>query len=123
MAGLSTVTPCTTCHSLALGDEYADKGLKFPLSDLRKSAIKTRTCAACALLWNAVSAALKQETPKPHVLYESILIEYKPPKHPGPMVVHLYPDLVAYGVTEKVLQLYTLEGNTSTRYPIVSRQQ
>jgi hypothetical protein len=69
-----------------------------------------------------VSAALKQETPKPHVLYESILIEHKPPKHPGPMVVHLYPDPVAHEVTEKTLQLYTLEGKISTHYPVVPRR-
>lgn len=119
MAGLSAATPCATCHSLALGDEYMNEGLKLALSDLQESALKTGACAACALLWKAVSAALKQETSKPHVLYESILIEHKPPKHPGPMVVHLYPDPVAYGVTEKVLQLYTLEGKRPTMHSIV----
>ncbi|UPK91972.1 hypothetical protein LCI18_002907 [Fusarium solani-melongenae] len=121
MSGLSTATPCTTCHTLALGDEYADKGLKLALSDLQKSAIKTRACAACALLWNAVSAALKQETRKPPVLYESILIEYKPPKHPGPMVVHLYPDPVAHRVVEKTLQLYTLEGDVPAPWDLIGR--
>ncbi|KAI8725699.1 HET domain-containing protein [Fusarium sp. LHS14.1] len=121
MAGLSAATACTTCHSLVLGDEYMNEGLKLALSDLRESAIKTHACAACALLWNAVSAALKQETSKPHVLYESMLIEHKPPKHPGPMVVHLYPDPVTYGVTEKVLQLYTLEGEVPAPWDLIGR--
>lgn len=100
-----------------------DEGLKLPLSDLRESAIKTPACPACALLWQAVSAALKQETSKPDILYESILIEYKPPKHPGPMVVHLYPDPVAHGLTEKTLQLYTLEGKIFLHYLYILRRE
>lgn len=99
-----------------------NEGLKVALSELRESAIKTLACSACAVLWQAVSAALKQETSMPHVLYESILIEYKPPKHPGPMVVHLYPDPVAHEVAEKTLQLYTLEGKIPTQYPVVPRR-
>lgn len=86
------------------------------MSDLKESA-KATPCSACALLWEAISTAVKEETIMPEVLYESILVESKPPKHPGPMVVHLYPDPVAHAVSEKTFQLYTTDSKLSRPLP------
>jgi hypothetical protein len=53
----------------------------------------------------------------PEALYEYILVESKPPKHPGPMVIHLYPDAVAHGISEKTFQLYTTDGAMNNPLP------
>ncbi|KAF5702828.1 hypothetical protein FGLOB1_9414 [Fusarium globosum] len=57
----------------------------------------------------------------PEVLYESILVESKPPKHPGPMVVHLYPDPVVHAVSEKTFQLYTTDNDVSLPWDLIGR--
>ena len=87
------------------------------MDKLKESANGTAACRTCTLLWEAICMAVKAETTMPHVLFESILVEHKPPKHPGPMVVHLYPDPVAYSVSEKTFQLYTTEGKLCELLP------
>ncbi|KAF5626206.1 het domain protein [Fusarium sp. NRRL 52700] len=57
----------------------------------------------------------------PEVLYESALVESKPPKHPGPMVVHIYPDPVAHAVNEKTFQLYTTDDDTSLPWDLIGQ--
>ncbi|KAG5794601.1 hypothetical protein H9Q69_006363 [Fusarium xylarioides] len=57
----------------------------------------------------------------PEVLYESVLVESKPPKHPGPMVIHLYPDPVAHSVTEKTFQLYTTNDDISLPWDLIGQ--
>lgn len=86
------------------------------MSGLKESANAT-PCYTCALLWEAISTTVKEETAMPEVLYESILVESKPPKHPGPMVVHLYPDPVAHAISEKTFQLYTTDGRLCKSLP------
>lgn len=112
----STASACPVCHSLVLEYDTAVRGLTIPMSELKESA-KATPCSSCALLWEAISTAVKEETTMPEVLYESILVESKPPKHPGPMVVHLYPDSVAYAVREKTFQLYTTDSKLSRPLP------
>jgi hypothetical protein len=104
-----TEPACSVCHSLVLEYDTAIRGLTIPIVELKRSS-NTTPCHTCALLWEAISTAVKEETTMPDVLYESVLVESKPPKHPGPMVVHLYPDPVAHSVSEKTFQLYTTDG-------------
>lgn len=112
----STASACPVCHSLVLEYDTAVRGLTIPMSELKESA-KATPCSSCALLWEAISTAVKEEATMPELLYESILVESKPPKHPGPMVVHLYPDPVAYAVREKTFQLYTTDSKLSRPLP------
>ncbi|KAM5383361.1 hypothetical protein ACJZ2D_002054 [Fusarium nematophilum] len=114
---------CATCHSLVLEDEggWMDQGLQVNLPALKESGSSAPACPTCALLWQAVCAAVKEKTTKPDILYESILIESKPPKHPGPLVVHLYPDPVAYGVGDETIQLYTTEDDNPAPWDVIGR--
>ncbi|RKL02350.1 hypothetical protein BFJ71_g4800 [Fusarium oxysporum] len=90
------------------------------MSGLKESANAT-PCYTCALLWEAISTTVKEETAMPEVLYESILVESKPPKHPGPMVVHLYPDPVAHAISEKTFQLYTTDDDLSLPWDLIGQ--
>ncbi|KAH7176240.1 heterokaryon incompatibility protein-domain-containing protein [Dactylonectria macrodidyma] len=120
-AGATMATTCATCHSLVLEGGWMDQGLRVELVALKESGSSTPACLTCALLWQAVCAAVKEETTMPDILFESILIESKPPKHPGPMVVHLYPDPVAHGVGEKTIQLYTTEDDSPAPWDIIGQ--
>ncbi|KAF4959084.1 hypothetical protein FGADI_1962 [Fusarium gaditjirri] len=90
------------------------------MSDLKESSNAT-LCDTCTLLWEAISTAVKEETATPEVLYESILVESKPPKHPGPMVVHLSPDPVAHAISEKTFQLYTTDDEVSLPWDLIGQ--
>ncbi|RGP66177.1 hypothetical protein FSPOR_6797 [Fusarium sporotrichioides] len=57
----------------------------------------------------------------PDTLYESMLVESKPPKHPGPMVIHLYPDPVAHGIREQTFQLYTTDDDDLSPWDIIGQ--
>ncbi|KAH7212095.1 heterokaryon incompatibility protein-domain-containing protein [Fusarium oxysporum] len=115
-----TGPPCPVCHSLVLEYDTTIRGLTIPMSDLKESANAT-PCYTCALLWEAISTTVKEETAMPEVLYESILVESKPPKHPGPMVVHLYPDPVAHAISEKTFQLYTTDDDVSLPWDLIGQ--
>ncbi|KAF4470501.1 het domain-containing [Fusarium albosuccineum] len=101
-----------------LENEGLDQGLEVDMSALKESAA---TCPTCALVWQAICAAVEEETSAPDVLFKSMLIENKPPKHPGPMIIHIYPDPVAYGVDEKMLQLYTTEDDNPAPWDLIGR--
>lgn len=115
-----TEPACPVCHLLVLEYDTAIRGLTIPIAELKRSSNAT-PCHTCALLWEAISTAVKEETTMPDVLYESVLVESKPPKHPGPMVVHLYPDPVAHSVSEKTFQLYTTDDDVSLPWDLIGR--
>ncbi|KAF4333464.1 het domain protein [Fusarium beomiforme] len=110
---------CPVCCSLVFEYDTTIRGLTIPISDLKKSAKGASECRSCTLLWKAISRALKDQTTMPDALYESILVESKPPKHPGPMVVYLYPDPVAYGIREKTFQLYTTDDDSPSPWDLI----
>ncbi|KAL2759324.1 hypothetical protein ACRALDRAFT_1028170 [Sodiomyces alcalophilus JCM 7366] len=112
--------PCTTCHSLIQGNNVHD-GLHIPLSHLRASAASKSACSSCVLLWQAVCTGVRPATPSPDIVFESIMVENRPPNYSDPLVIHIYPDPVAYGKTVQTLQLYITEEDAPTPWKLIGK--
>lgn len=114
---------CDLCLSLDLDDEIVGTHLRIVLSDLRHSASKpVAACPTCVILWQAVCEFTQPEAARPDIAFESIYIDSKPPAASGPMVVHINPDPVAWGMTTRTLQFYTTVGEPSHGIPCLPKE-
>ncbi|ROT43781.1 HET-domain-containing protein [Sodiomyces alkalinus F11] len=117
----TTNNACPTCLSLLLKDDYVDNGLRIPLSELRASATSTSPCSACLLLWQAVCTGMKPPTQRPDMAYRSMRLEGRPLTYWDPLVIHVYPDRVAWGKTVQTLQLYITNDDKPTPWKLIGR--
>ncbi|KAF4453693.1 hypothetical protein F53441_3702 [Fusarium austroafricanum] len=148
---VSTATSCPVCHSLILEYDGENRGVEILTSKLKASAKSTDACGSCTFLWQIVCTAARDETESigkkklklkirpppgwkgpilekareetavPDAVFKTILVESKPPKHPGPMVVHFYPESSEHTYGEKTFQLYIAEDDTPSPWDLIGR--